>query len=463
MRPLTALHLTILALAFAPQPVRAQGDAPAAGAPQELFKAVEGKIDASSIEGLLLKTADGQVSAASLAGVKADVVEEVHNLRDYSVALKALDKNSSGVGFAVTPARTRSPFPSVSLKDYAGSGWVRFSASTTFSYAQGTAPVSGKDFVKQAVSIGSSGFFHADHDPVVRLASAGECKGRGLDALAAAGLDAPTLTAAQIVELARVKQLEAKAAANDAAARREIDAIRAAAVRGDATAKRQVDALKGYEILRLAQTGDPAAKAQVEADRAQSIRVKADPETAALEAFNKCAKEVLDKLGKEWNRSRYSVSFGAGTVKAKDGSGSSVSLGRTLAGSVLYGFEHVEWLRSRAALTVTVRRTQGEPISSTLGSASVRTKDSTLTGLRLTAGTDGFRVLVEGNNRKSDAELGAAESTLRRAAGLDVKLMDGAWLSLRYGRQRKLIGAGDENASFLVLNLSPSALLDYKR
>jgi hypothetical protein len=44
-----------------------------------------------------------------------------------------------------------------------------------------------------------------------------------------------------------------------------------------------------------------------------------------------------------------------------------------------------------------------------------------------------------------------------------VRVMDGAWLSLRYGKQRKLNGSGDENASFLVLNLSPTALLDFKR
>lgn len=457
-------HPFVTTLVLVPLVAGAQSDAPGGGgAPTELHKTVQGKIDASSIEGLLLKAADGQVSAASLAGVKADVIEEVHNLRDYSVVIKALDKNASGIGFAVTPARTRNPFPSVSLKEYAGSGWVRFAASTTFSYAQGTAPVGGKEYVKQAVSIGSSGFFVADHDPVVHLA--GQCKGKGIDVLVKAGLDAPTLTAEQINEFNRLQKLDADAASGGAqapAAITEITRIRAKALAGEAAALRQVEALNGYELRRLAAGGDANAKALIAAEQAESIRVKADPEKAALKAFNDCAKGVLDELGKQWNRSRYSVSFGTGTVKAKDGTGSSEGLGRTLAASVLYGFEHVDALRNRAAITVTVRRSQGEPIASTLGSANVRTKDRTLTGVRLSGGSSGFRALIEANNRK-DEEVGATESTLRRALGLDVRVMDGAWLSLRYGKQRKLDGKGDENASFLVLNLSPTALLDFKR
>ena len=95
----------------------AQSDAPSASQPIKLLESVQSAIDSTSIEGLLLKAADGQVSAASLAGVKADVVEEVHNLRDYNVMFKALDKDSSGVGFSVTPARTRNPIPSFSLED----------------------------------------------------------------------------------------------------------------------------------------------------------------------------------------------------------------------------------------------------------------------------------------------------------------------------------------------------------
>jgi hypothetical protein len=431
----------------------AQSAAPSAAQPVKLSETIKNTIDASSIEGLLLKAADGQVSAASLAGIKPDVVEEVHNLRDYNVMLKALDKDSSGVGFSVTPARTRNPFPSFSLGDYRASGWVRFAASTSFSYAQGTAPIGGKEFVKQAVSISSSGFFHDDHDPVVHLAKSSKCKAAADKVLIDAGLDKPTLTEDKILE-----PLVARAAAGDSESREAIAGIRRRAADGDPRARRQAVLLDQLEARLQADAGDPAS-----ADRflAQAIRVKPEIEKATLKAFNDCAAGELDALGKQWNRSRYSISLGTGTVKAKEGS-SSVSLGRTVAASVMYGFEHVAALRDRAALTVTVRRADSEPVSSTLGSTAVRTKDRTLTGVRLSAGSSGFRALVEANDRK-DEEVGATESTLRRAVGLDVRVMDGAWLSLRYGKQRKLNGSGDENASFLVLNLSPTALLDFKR
>jgi hypothetical protein len=456
--------ILVALLAVVPLAALAQGGTPSAAQPITLSETIKGKIDATSIEGLLLKAADGQVSAAALAGVKADVVEEVHNLRDYNVMLKALDKNASGIGFAVTPARTRNPFPSVSLQEYRESGWVRFAASTSFSYAQGTSPIGGKEFTKQAVSISSSGFFHADHDPVVHLAKTTECAKAAQDVLVEKGFDKPTLSEGTILE-----DLVAAAAQGDADARNAIAAIRQRAASGaegtaeereaKRKARRQAELLDGLEARQQIAAGNAKA---ADAALAKALRASPEVEQAALKAFNDCAKRVLDELGKQWNRSRYSVSFGTGTVKAKDGTGSGEGLGRTLAASVLYGFEHVDALRNRAAITVTVRRSQGEPIASTLGSANVRTKDRTLTGVRLSGGSSGFRALIEANNRK-DEEVGATESTLRRALGLDVRVMDGAWLSLRYGKQRKLDGKGDENASFLVLNLSPTALLDFKR
>jgi hypothetical protein len=442
-------------LSLAPLAVLAQADTTTPAQPVKLSETIRGTIDASSIEGLLLKAADGQVSAASLAGIKADAVEEVHNLRDYNVMLKALDKDSSGIGFSVTPARTRNPFPSFSLGQYRDSGWVRFVASTSLSYAQGTQPISGKDFVKQAVSINSSGFFHADHDPVVHLAKSLDC-GRAADKVLIDGsFDRPTLTEEKVLE-----DLVAQAAAGHGGSLAAISGIRARAAAGEADAARQVALLNKFEARQQAEAGSPA---RAEPALAAAVRAKPELEKAALKAFNDCAARVLDTLGKQWNRSRYSLSLGTGTTKAKDGTGEATSLGRTVAASVMYGFEQLAFLRDRAAITVTVRRSDGEPVSSSLGSTVVRKKDRTLTGVRLSGGSSSIRVLIEGNNRK-DEEIGATESTLRRAAGVDVRLgMEGAWLSLRYGKQRKLSGGGDENAAFLVLNLSPTALLDFKR
>lgn len=48
---------------------------------------------------------------------------------------------------------------------------------------------------------------------------------------------------------------------------------------------------------------------------------------------------------------------------------------------------------------------------------------------------------------------------MKRALGIDYRIMDGLRLNLRDGKQRKATGTGNESGSFLVLNYSPSALL----
>jgi len=87
----------------------AAGAAEQGGKGGELLKKVKGKIDAKTIEELLVDSAAGTVSAASLAGVDADALGVIENVRDFSLIFNAFDKNSKGFGLAITPARTTMP------------------------------------------------------------------------------------------------------------------------------------------------------------------------------------------------------------------------------------------------------------------------------------------------------------------------------------------------------------------
>jgi hypothetical protein len=381
-----------------------------------LLKTVKGNIDAKTIEELLIDSAAGTVSAASLAGVDADALSVIENVRDFSLIFNAFDKNSKGVGLAITPARTTMPFPAINLSEYAqpGAHFQRLLGALTISYAQGKTDLSGTSYTRTAYAIGTSAYWNPDDDPIVAVAKAKKCSQAAFDKIS----DKPTITAA---EAAKLVALKVKADVGDAAAKEELDKM----------------------------------------DRRDG-RVDAEQEKAALEAYNVCAKEVLDQHGKKWNRTRYSVSYAAGSVKPTDGGSASVSLGKTLAFSLLYGFDGINALKDRAAISVTGRRSQDEPVLDTLGSAAVKSKSSNLLAVRLSGGSSVFRGLVEASNAKStDADVTSTQRTFKRALGIDYRVAKGVWLNLRYGKQRKVDGTGDETGSLLVLNWSPSALLGH--
>jgi hypothetical protein len=373
-----------------------------------LFNKETGEPLGVPIEKLLTDNAAGAVSAASLAGVESDSMTVVDNVRDFSLLIKGFDASARAFGIAITPARTPFPFPSYTVAEYGARGayLTRLVASLTLSYAQGKADIEGSDFTRRAISVATSGFWRVDEDPVVAVAKARECGHAALDAM---GDDRPSLT------------------------QEEID-----------------------RLVEEAQQGGSRGQTARRARRAAE-----DQEIAAKQAWDDCVTPILKRLEAKWNRSRYAISFGTGTVKRSDGSGDAVNLGRTLAVTVLYGFDGVDALKlkDRAAMTLTVRRSEREPVLASLVAGSVQYKSSTLVALRLSGGSSVFRGLVEANNAK-DTNITTTQHTFRRALGIDFRVTDGLWLNLRYGKQRKLDGSGqNETGSFLALNYSPSAML----
>ncbi|HJV95663.1 MAG TPA: hypothetical protein VJ608_06480, partial [Albitalea sp.] len=347
--------------------------------------------------------------------VDPDLMNNIENVRDFSMILSAFDKNAQGAGLAITPARTTMPFPAINLRDYAqpGAHLLRLLGSLTLSYAQGKTDVSGTSYTRTAYAISTSAYWRADDDPVVAVAKATKCTEAAFDKIS----DRPTITAA--------------------------------------------DAQRLVDLTVKARAGDKAAQDELAKWDRRDGRIDAEQEKAALDAYNACAQEVLDEQGKKWNRSRYAVSFAGGSVKPTDG-GNSHNLGRVLAFSVLYGFDGIRALEDRAAVSLTVRRAQGEPVLATLGTASISSRNSSVAALRLSGGSSVFRGLIEASNAKSTAgDATFTERTFKRALGIDYRVAKGVWLNLRYGKQRKVDGTGDETGSLLLLNWSPSALLGH--
>lgn len=378
------------------------------GAQGTLFKKETGEPIGVTIEKLLVDNAAGSVSAASLAGVESDTMAAVENVRDFSLLLKGFDSSAKAFGVAITPARTNFPFPSYTLGEYAAEGafFTRLMASLTLSYAQGKSDIDSTGFTRRAVSVSTSGFWKPGEDPVVIVARARQCGHAALDAL---GDDKPSLTQDDIDKLVE-------------------------------------------EASKAGSAGQVARKAR-RASQAQ--------DAAAKKAWDDCITPILKQAEERWNRSRYSISFATGSIRRTDGSSESVNLGRTLAMSAVYGFDGVDAFRlaDRAAVMLTLRRSQKEPVLASLVAGPVAFRSSTIMAVRLSGGSPVFRGLIEANNAK-DTDITTSQRTLRRALGIDYRIMDGLWLNLRYGRQHKLDGSGqDETGSFLVLNYSPSALL----
>lgn len=444
---------------------RAADDAPAAADPKKLFEEVKGKIDAKSIDDLFVDSASGSVSAASIAKIEPNAVTVVENVRGFSMMTNALDANAKGFGLSITPARIQHPFPRISLGQYARGGMgQRLLASVNFSYAQGKEDVSGTSYTRRAFSVATSAFFDPSQDPVVVLAEDKGCRDSAFDALDAAGIDQSTLTVAAIAEGLEMKQLEADAARGSAekkaAAEARLALLAQQAAAGLKDARRKIELVNGYRTKRLAGEGDPAAKAEVERERQATIRLSPEHEKLALDAFNTCAAKLLKGLEDQWNRSRFSVSWATGAIKPTSGSDSQ-TLGRTLALSAMYGFEHLGPLKDYLSIALTLRNSRKEPVLTSLGTDSVQFKNHNLVAMRLAGGSSTLRLLGEISNAK-DRDITGSQTDMRRAIGIDFRApVEGLWLHLRYGRQRKADGQGDETGSFLTLSYSPGALLGH--
>lgn len=168
-----------------------------------------------------------------------------------------------------------------------------------------------------------------------------------------------------------------------------------------------------------------------------------------------CADAVLKQL--RWNRSYLSVSLATGWIKPADGGGAQHTLGRAAVVSLVYGFEHIPALRENAALTLAWRRTNDDPVLSTLGAGTVTTRNSQLAMARLAGGSSTLRGLIEASNARGLTT--PSQRAFTRALGIDVRVQKGLWVGLRVGRQRTIDGTGSEVGSLLSISYSPTALL----
>lgn len=179
---------------------------------------------------------------------------------------------------------------------------------------------------------------------------------------------------------------------------------------------------------------------------------------AANKKYLGCVSSEQSRISKKWNATRFSVAIGSGVVKPENSN--STSLGRTLAGGIVYGFDHFDtsYLKDGMGLALTLRRTADEPIANTLISDPNNKKSSTLVAARISGGGDKFRGIVEFSNANK-TDLTISQRVFKYAAGIDFKAYDGIWINFRVGKVRKEDGMGDETASLMNISFSPSALL----
>lgn len=164
-----------------------------------------------------------------------------------------------------------------------------------------------------------------------------------------------------------------------------------------------------------------------------------------------CVGDSQTRANKKWNAAKASLSVGTGWVRVADGTGSTVSLGNSVVLGATYGFAAAE---ADMALSVTARRTSKEPVLESLVNGPLQRVNKTVAGLRLTGGSLTLRAMVEASN-SAKRETSASERVFRRAAGVDYRVSEGTWISLRLGKMRTVDGKGDETVSLATLNFSP--------
>jgi hypothetical protein len=354
----------------------------------------------------LLDDAAAHVSAASMAGIAQSAVTIAESTRDFGLLMQAVDPKNKGGGIAITPARTRHPFPKINLNDYlTNTLWLQPVVNLTLSYAQGVSDTDAAKYRRRGVAISTNGTFDKKDDPV------------------------------QV----RVKTLECADSAITAAA------SAATAASGPIVPNPGPNRPTTAPNTGLSEAITACEKAETKKFDARWFR----PVWSVTIATGDVA---LDSSG--------ASSVGSGTsavLAARYGRGFSKSL--AAAASDAKPSEATEpdfdwgW-----ALSASARYNHREPVLSSVGSGSVQRQSSNLFAIRAAAGTDTVRLLGEASNASTRAVQGG-EQTLKSALGIDYRVAPGTWLNFRYGRREKTSGNGDESAGLLTLTLSPSALM----
>lgn len=190
--------------------------------------------------------------------------------------------------------------------------------------------------------------------------------------------------------------------------------------------------------------------------------VRADPPLPAAERLaaiaalgDKRAADLFPCIDKKiaalpWNAAKASISIGQGRIRPD--SGASLSLGRSwnLNAQLPAG--------DRGLLQFSLREARSGLDPTSLGKPTLVYTNSRLAAARLTWGgqaTSDLRVMVEGSNSKSESAA-AFRDTFMYALGIDKKLINGAWLEFRFGRNRTLDTGKETNTGLLTLSIAPT-------
>ena len=174
-------------------------------------------------------------------------------------------------------------------------------------------------------------------------------------------------------------------------------------------------------------------------------------------ALISCTEAAVAALAKaRWNSGRMSVSYGEGRLGASGGGSYSLGRSANLNAQLPAG--------DKGAIAISLRQTSAALDTSTLGMAAQAYKSSSLAAARYTYGDQGataLRALVEVSNAKAGS--GPSDrNTFKYAIGIDKKLMKGAWLEFRLGRNRATVDGKGQTAALMSFNISPT-LLEFKK
>ncbi len=351
-------------------------------------------------------TAPGSISAAGMLGISGGAITNVESVKDISTAITALSSASTNGGLAVAFTPARSGISPMTQDFYVGpttqpsliQRLIRLGGSTTFGYAANQTTIGSGKYDQQALSVQASGFFNSSDDPVVGLYNALKERKYGCDST---------------------------------------------------------------DIL-VQQPGPPKPKPATTSNVAPLV----DSATDAAEAANwaKCKANVARTV--PWNPSTYSIGYATGWLKSTSGDTPQHSLGKTLFIGAQFGFLNQAITDANSTpsstrgmlLAVAYRRSEDEPIASSLLAGPVKYANSDLFYAKLAGGNAAIRALVEYNNTRS-TNVTQSQMALKLAIGIDAQLAKNVWIGLRFGKQNTITGSQTQKASLFNISYSPAALL----
>ena len=117
-------------------------------------------------------------------------------------------------------------------------------------------------------------------------------------------------------------------------------------------------------------------------------------------------------------------------------------------------------LSLNALLSACNQKSNREPVLTSLTTATAQFQNSNLAAVRISGGSAIFRGLGEVSNAKS-TNITTSQTVFKQALGIDYRVHEGWWLSLRLGKRNKLDGTGSESASLVSLSYSQAPSLGH--